>query len=309
MAAATPPDPARPSTVRVAAGGVAAVITVLGAAAVAVGQVSESATEPPIRPPDRAFVEALPRDRAEIWAVGDGADGSAGAAGVTARIERARPDGFLYLGDVYESGTAEEYARNYAPTWGRLAAITAPTLGNHEAARAVEGYEPYWRGVHGERPPSFYSFRAAGWQLLSLNSEIDHGRGSAQLRWLRERTGRGGDCRIAFWHRPRWSAGDHGNAPDMRPVWRALARRARVAIGGHDHNMQRFAPRGGIVQLVSGAGGRAVTPVDREHPGLRFADDVEDGALRMRLRRGVARLQFVAAGGGVLDSSTVRCRR
>lgn len=55
---------------------------------------------------------------AVIWAVGDG-DGSAASAMVTKLVSRGKPARFLYLGDVYEYGTASDYASNYAPTFGR----------------------------------------------------------------------------------------------------------------------------------------------------------------------------------------------
>jgi hypothetical protein len=81
----------------------------------------------------------------------------------------------------------------------------------------------------------YYSFSVGGWQFLSVNSELPHRSGSAQLAWLKGRLG-GGNCRIAFWHRPRFSAGTtHGDAPDMDPVWQALRGRAALVLSGHDH--------------------------------------------------------------------------
>ena len=44
----------------------------------------------------------------------------------------------------------------------------APTPGNHEWDRLHDGYEPFWREVTGETPPPYYSFRAGGWQVLSV---------------------------------------------------------------------------------------------------------------------------------------------
>ena len=58
---------------------------------------------------------------AALWALGDGADGSAEARAMARRIERDEPDAVLYLGDVYPSGTAEDYRRNWQPVYGRLA--------------------------------------------------------------------------------------------------------------------------------------------------------------------------------------------
>jgi hypothetical protein len=67
---------------------------------------------------------AQPEPSVVVWAVGDGADGTAPARRLARRIERDGPDAVPYLGDVYPSGTAADYARNYEPIYGDLAAIT-----------------------------------------------------------------------------------------------------------------------------------------------------------------------------------------
>lgn len=243
-----------------------------------------------------------------VWAVGDGADGGTSARTVARSIARERVDRLLYLGDVYEHGTAEEFASNYATTFGRLDGRTAPTLGNHDSEEAPEGYYPYWTNVYGRRAASFYSFRLGGWQLLSLNSEIDHDPGSAQLDWLEARLSAPGTCRLAFWHRPRYSAGTiHGDQPDVAPFWRVLRGHATLVVNGHEHDMQRFEPRDGMTELVSGAGGHDHYPLDRSRSGLAYGDDADYGALRLRLRPGMARFSFVADDGCTLDSGRVPC--
>jgi hypothetical protein len=245
---------------------------------------------------------------AVVWAVGDGANGTAAAARLARRIAAARPDRFLYLGDVYDHGTATEFRRNYSPVYGRLAPITEPTPGNHEWANRASGYYPYWRKAKGRRQPPWYSFRVAGWEVLSLNSEASHGPRSAQLRWLRRQLTEPGTCRLAFWHRPRYSAGTvHGDAPDMAPVWRALVGKARLVVSAHDHNLQRLRARRGLTQLVAGAGGPYRHRLRRDRR-LAFARSDVTGALRLVLEPGRARIQFRSTGGAVLDSSRASCR-
>jgi len=247
--------------------------------------------------------------KALVWAVGDGPDGGAAAAAVAAQVAKSKAALLLYLGDVYENGTAQEFARRYASLYGRLAGVTAPTPGNHDWPQHASGYDPYWRKASGKQIPSYYAFKIAGWEIVSLNSEIDHGTGSAQYHWLRRRLRGPSTCRLAFWHRPRYSAGlVHGDAPDTAPLWNALAGHATLVLSGHEHDMQRLRPRRGIVELVSGAGGHGLYRVNSAYPGLAFADDTHYGALRIGLKRGQARLAFVGANGSTLDSSTVRCR-
>lgn len=248
-------------------------------------------------------------DPAVVWAVGDGAIGSDRARRLARTIRRDRPDRFLYLGDVYEHGTRAEFARNYDPVYGALASRTTPTPGNHDWPNRATGYFPYWRAKLGRPLAPWYGFQAGGWEVLSLNSEAPHGRRSPQVRWLRSRlAARGGDCRLAFWHRPRFSAGlGHGDAPDVAPLWDAVRGRAALTVHGHDHNSQRLKRRSGTVALVAGAGGRNLYRLNHRDRRLLWGADRRDAALRIELRPGRARFEFRAAGGRVLERGAVRC--
>jgi hypothetical protein len=256
------------------------------------------------------FLPSREASHAIVWAVGDGADGDDESKALAGLIAGSKPELFLYLGDVYEKGTASDFARNYAPVYGSLARLTAPTPGNHDWPRHADGYDPYWEQVTGKHPPSYYSFSVAGWQILSLNSEDRHGRRSPQVRWLRGQVRPPGTCRLAFWHRPRYSAGtEHGDQEDVEPFWSALRGRARIVVNGHEHDMQRHEVRDGITELVSGAGGKSHYEIDFGYPGLAFGNDTDWGALRLDLRQGAARFAFVTDAGFTLDSGTITCRR
>lgn len=246
-------------------------------------------------------------DRAVVWAVGDAGWQSPATRRLAATVRRDSPDRLLYLGDVYELGTAEDFQRNYDPLWGPLAPITDPTPGNHDWGNRFSGYYPYWRARRGRRQPPWSRVELAGWEILDLNSQAAHDPGSPQLSWLTRALRGPGECRIAFWHRPRFSAGVHGDQPDTAPLYRALAGRARVVIGGHDHNLQRMRRRGGIRQYVAGAGGRNRYRIDRGDPGLAWGRDDTEGALRIVLRPGRALLEFRDADGRVLDRSHASC--
>lgn len=251
-----------------------------------------------------------PGDPAVVWAVGDGADGGTAARQVAERMSAGGIDRLLYLGDVYETGAAEEFQSNYDAIYGRFGSIAEPTPGNHEWPTHAEGYDPYWKGVTGSEQPHYYSFRLAGWQVLSLNSEELADDGSTQLEWLRGQLGTAGNCRLAFWHRPRYSAGQtHGDDASVEPFWDALRDRASIVVNGHEHNLQRFPARDGITQFVSGAGGHLHYPVDPSDRRPAFANDTDFGALRLELEPGLARFRFVAADGRTLDSGAVRCRQ
>lgn len=254
------------------------------------------------RPPHGEWVPSVAGKRAELWATGDA--GAETDRGVAALIERSDPDRVLYLGDVYPNGTREQFEQ-WQEAWGDLAAQMAPTPGNHDWPEAAEGYDPFWTNAKGSPPPTNYAFDAAGWRVLSLNSE--HEEQAAQETWARTQTAPHA-CAIAFWHRPRWSAGPHGDDAAPDGLWRAVRGRVAAVISGHEHNMQRLKSRDGTVQFISGAGGFSHTVPDQGDPRLAFGDGTHYGALRLRLTPGSAQWAFVATDGTRLDSGVMRCR-
>jgi hypothetical protein len=246
-----------------------------------------------------------PAAAATVWAVGDGAYAGPNDDAVTNLVAAGPADQLLYLGDVYEAGTASEYATNYDSSYGRLKPITRPTPGNHEWGNRATGYDPYWGPSYSD--PHYYAFDLAGWHLVSLNSEEPMGEGSAQLDWLRaDLAGRSDNCTIAFWHKPRFSAGAHGDHTATEPLWRALAGRARIVLAGHDHNYQRFVPVDGITSFVVGTGGKTPYPYPSD---LRLAagQHTAFGALALTLRPGLADFAFRTTGGSTFDAGTIPC--
>jgi hypothetical protein len=218
--------------------------------------------------------------------------------------------------NAYESGSASEYATYYDPTWGRHKTITKPTPGNHEYnTSGATGYFGYF-GV-----PSYYAYTLGNWRIYALNSEIAHAAGSTQEQWLRGDldANAGGKCILAYWHRPRFSSGSHGNDSSMQAFWQALYDfGADVVVSGHDHNYQRFAPQtpagaldttSGIREFVVGTGGRShyafTTPIANT---LAYNADTY-GVLKLTLHASSYDFQFVPeAGKSYTDSgSGVAC--
>jgi hypothetical protein len=254
-------------------------------------------------PPYEGWVPSVAGESAEIWAVGD-SDGPAERR-IAKLIRRHHPDRVLYLGDVYPHGTAGDF-RRWGRGFGSLVKRMAPTPGNHDWPRARSGYDPFWRTVTGKPTPTYYAFDAAGWRIMSVNSEYEeHG---AVEAWLHHEVRYSGTCRIAFWHRPRYNAGRHGDDRGMKELWDALRGRARIVVNGHDHNMQRMKPRHGLVEFVSGAGGRTRYDVDERDRRLAFSNDKVFGALRLQLSPERAVWSFVSSKGRVLDSGSLGCQ-
>ena len=242
---------------------------------------------------------------AHVWAVGDGSSGSAASRHVAALIARGRPELFLYLGDVYPGGSAEDF-KTYDRLYGSLAKRTAPTIGNHEASHRASGYAPYWARALGHPIPNWYSFRAGGWTIISLDSEVRGTLASRQARWLRSQAANGGTCRLAFWHRPRYSAGFHGDDRAVAPLWNALSGHAALVLNGHDHDMEQLRRRNGITELVAGTGG-AGNYVLRRDRRVAWGTDRAYGALKLRLSPGRASYAFVSDHGRTLRRGGVRC--
>jgi acid phosphatase type 7 len=211
-----------------------------------------------------------------ILAVGDvaqcnGNPASASAAAKSAALIDQQAAGYplLLLGDlVYNFGTPEEYRSCYEPTYGKFMSRSYPAPGNHDyGVPAGDGYYNYFGTRAGPDKRGYYSFDVGSWHIVSLNSNIEMSKGSAQETWLRAdlNANRGKKCTLAYWHHPRFSSSStHGDNPISSDVWKALFEfKADVILVGHDHTYERFAPQdpdakanpAGIRQFVIGTGG------------------------------------------------------
>ncbi|GAA1736775.1 metallophosphoesterase family protein [Luedemannella helvata] len=225
-----------------------------------------------------------------IAAVGDGGDGTADSAAVAALIRRSPANVLLYLGDIYEKGTAAEWRTNFADNgWGPLVGFTQPVYGNHEAHNP-DAWRAFWRGR-----PTWSTFTYAGVRFLLLDSECAKRGCPAQYAWARRvLAANRHSCVVAAWHRPVLSPGPE--APWMASLWRLVADHGGdLILNGHQHHMQAFRPLDGtlrrtghVVQLISGAGG---------HIPHRDRDGDERSAW---LATGVPGAVFITAGAGVL---------
>jgi hypothetical protein len=162
------------------------------------------------------------------------------------------PDAVLTLGDhQYEDSTYDKFLRAFAPSWGRLKALIRPAIGNHEYITAdAAGYFQYFGAAAGDPTRGYYSYDLGGWHILSLNSECSHvggcGPGSTQEKWLlADLAAHPSTCALAYWHEPRFSSGQHGDAQQMTTLWNDLvAAHVDVVLQGHNHDYERFEPLG-----------------------------------------------------------------
>jgi Calcineurin-like phosphoesterase len=257
---------------------------------------------------------------------GGGAGQYCRAAAVARVIRAADPDGVLALGDEqYDTGLLRSFRRSYDLSWGRERFRTYPVPGNHEyeASRHAEGYFDYYGSRAGPNRHGWYAVTLGAWRLIALNSNcmsVGCRGGSPQYRWLRDQLrDRPAACTLAFMHHPLVSSGPHGDDEmGARPLWRLLyAFGVDVALVGHDHIYERFAPvdpRGvkdkayGVREFVVGTGGAMHYGIDEVHRYSQVHNTTAFGVLRLTLRRGAYDWKFLpAAGATFTDGGTGRC--
>ncbi len=273
-----------------------------------------------------ATAEPEPNDPVVIATVGDGISGRPEMYEVVDLIDSWNPDLFLYLGDVYDKGSATEFYNWYdggGESYGRFRDITNPIIGNHEylsGDHKGEAYFDYWGGV-----PDYYSFDSGDWHFVALNSNCSKlpdacTPDSHQFQWLeQDLMANEKACTIAYFHHPVLSIGSHGNNESMNDMWRLLVQQdVDVVLTGHDHNYQRWEPLNeqllpsstGITQFVIGSGGHGIRSFTSSDGRAAFADDSRKegfGALRLELHKSGLTYQFINTANEVRDEGQIRC--
>lgn len=287
--------------------------------------VSTAAGSTAVPPTSRARLAAVPT--ATVIAVGDIACAPGAAVtsstcrqAATARVARAQsPNRVIALGDLqYPKGSYSDFLGSYAKSWGALRSITYPVPGNHEYQ--TPGAAGYYRYFSGRQPgaPGYYRRVINGWQVFVLNSNCDKVSCATQRTWLENQlAAHPSSCSLIASHHPRFSSGgEHGSSTFMKPFWDiAYRHHVDIALSGHDHDYERFAPMNpagkqvsnGIRQFVSGAGGKSHYAMGAKVAGSQKFMSTPFGVLKLTLRPTGYGWQFIGIGGKVLDSGTSVC--
>jgi alkaline phosphatase len=219
--------------------------------------------------------------------------------------------------NTYDDGTASEYSRCYAPSWGAFRSRTRPALGNHEYNTGGAGASfDYFGSRLGERGKGYYSYNLGAWHIVVLNSNrryVSTDATSAQLRWLKaDLAATTRRCILAYWHHPRFYSGGDSVPPPYPPVksfWDALyAGGADVVINAHQHFYERFAPQAhsgsadpqGIREFIVGTGGKSTGPTPRyrrRNSEVAHGGDREFGVLELTLGDGGYSWRFRPVAG------------
>jgi hypothetical protein len=125
-------------------------------------------------------------------------------------------------------------------------------------------------------------------------------------------------CTLAYWHKPRFSSGQHGNIPSVQTLWQALYDYgADVVLSGHDHTYEQFAPQSptgqadsirGIREFIVGTGGAGLYPFPTIQPNSQVRNNTAHGVLKLTLHSTSYDWEFVPiAGQTFTDSGTANC--
>lgn len=266
--------------------------------------------------------------RATVVAVGDiacpvgkPARGNKCRQAATARVARnLHPDAVLGLGDLqYERGNLASFRGSYDKSWGRLRGITWSVPGNHEyRTPGARGYYRYFAGRPGGKRPGYYRRTINGWQIYLVNSNCSEVDCAQQRTWLyRQMFRHPSKCSLIAMHHPRYSSGyEHGNAREAVGFWRVAQQFGTdVAVAGHDHDYERFAPMdnkgrvraNGIQSFVSGAGGKNLYRKGKHVRGSRVFYNGRAGVLRLSLRPNGWTWQFHDISGRIVDRGYRSC--
>ena len=233
--------------------------------------------------------------------------GTDGAAQTAALLDRIDGTVFTAGDNAYLHGSAQEFSACYDPTWGRHKARTRPQSGNHDyESPGAAPYFAYFGASAGAQGLGYYSFSVGAWHVVSLNSNIPAGEGSAQMAWLKsDLAGNSSPCLAAIWHYPLFSSGPNPIEHVMMDVWRTLQQAgAEFVVNGHDHIYERFAPQdvdgrptpSGIREFVVGTGGATHYAVGPVKPNSEVQASVW-GVIKFTLRPGGYDWEFVPVAG------------
>jgi len=236
-----------------------------------------------------------------------------------------QPGGIFTAGDnAYETGSAQQFAACYDPTWGRIKDRTIlPVAGNHDwVTEGAAGYLGYFGAMAAPSGTTWYSRDLGAWHVVVLDSDCTLVGGcdlaSPQGRWLAsDLAASSARCTLALWHHPRFSSGLHGDDTEVGPFWDLLERDgAELVINGHDHDYERFAPQdpsgneqrpGGIREIVVGTGGADLRSFTHTAANSEFRLSGTYGVLRLTLHPANYDWEFLPVTGDIADSGSTVC--
>ena len=254
-------------------------------------------------------------DKIRFAVIGDWGTGDQNQFGIASQMlaahQRSPFDFIISAGDnVYPNGSGRYFARHFEEPFSSLLKDRVKfysVLGNHDvdAGRQDQRQYPLFN-MGGE---NYYKIeRGNGMADFFMLDSTDFG--ATQANWLesslRESKAK---WKIAVFHHPIYSSGQHGSAIGLRKRLEPLFTRygVNVAFSGHDHIYERTKLQQGIQYFVSGAGGKVRRgDVDRGS-GLSAASFDDDNHF-MVIEIGDKQVSFEAISetGAIVDNGLVK---
>jgi len=206
------------------------------------------------------------------------------------------PTAVFALGDEqYPHGALSDFQRYYDASWGAFKSITNPIPGNHEyETSGAQGYYAYFGAAAGDPSKGYYSFNIGDWHVVALNSECKHINCPAEKTWMRADLSADNQlCEVAIYHRTGLSW--------PRKIMEAAG--GDLALAGHNHVYERWAPESGLVRFTVGTGGDSLGTPD-PHATVGIATY---GVLELTLQTSSYSWSFVDTDGVVRDSGSDTC--
>ncbi|HYM53160.1 MAG TPA: LamG-like jellyroll fold domain-containing protein, partial [Candidatus Dormibacteraeota bacterium] len=219
--------------------------------------------------------------------------------------------------NVYNSGTATEFASCYDASWGGdIKARTRPAPGNHDWGTGnLNGYNGYFGAAATDAGgKSYYSYDAdSNWHIVVLDSECAKvvggcGAASAQVAWMRADLAANSTKNVVvIWHKPRYGSGT--SLAELQPFHDVSYEfGVDIILIGHDHFYERLTPidatgaadatHGGR-QFIVGTGGAALSGFSSVHPRSVARNNTVYGVLRLTLHASSYDWKFFPIAGQI----------
>lgn len=284
----------------------------------------------------RQFRTAAPSTAPSLTftAMGDFGTGGSAQRNVLTRLSESGRAGelLLALGDnAYESGTEQEFQdRMFTPMAALLRQVPLfPSPGNHEYV--TNQGQPYLDNFYlpANNPAGterYYSFDWGPVHFVALDSNCAIGLASsdrctlaAQKSWVaQDLAATRQPWKVAFFHHPPWSSGEHGSQLTMRREFGPLFEQYGVdlVLTGHDHNYERSKPMKGdavassgtrgITYVVVGSGGANLRTFPSSQPSwTAYRNNTDAGYLEVTVSGGTLAARFYNSSGTLKDSFTL----
>jgi hypothetical protein len=253
--------------------------------------------------------------------IGDYGEHSSAEQDVANLIKSWNVDFIVTTGDNSYTSNAIDYNIGYYfadfiyPYYGSYGNDTATvnrfwaTLGNHDYTDGggLNAYLNYFTYPNNER---YYDIVLDNIHFFMINSVTPEPDGetenSIQGQWM---TALMTECltnhnhwRVAAFHHPAFSSGNHGSTTYMR--WNFQNYGIHAVLNGHDHTYERLT-KNGVMYFVNGLGGRSIYSFGNPLPETQFRYNGDYGAQLVTVNGNEMKLEFYNRSGELIDSYTI----